>query len=69
MTDSIMNNRISIPFLALVLIQGLHSIEINGIGHAVWAIYERAYVTGVATAPVLLILAVYLSRLVLSLRK
>ena len=35
---------------------------INGIGHPVWALYEGAYVPGVVTAPVLLILAVYLSR-------
>lgn len=40
---------------------------INGIGHSVWALYERAYVPGVATAPILLILAVYLSRLLLRL--
>ena len=33
---------------------------INGIGHPIWAIYERSYVPGVATAPILLILAVYL---------
>lgn len=35
---------------------------INGIGHPVWALYERAYVPGLATAPILLILAIYLSR-------
>ena len=33
---------------------------INSIGHSVWAIMERDYVPGVATAPVLFILAVYL---------
>lgn len=34
---------------------------INGIGHPVWALYERDYVPGVATAPILLILALYLA--------
>ena len=36
---------------------------INGVGHPLWALIERAYVPGVATAPFLLILAVYLSYL------
>ena len=36
---------------------------INGIGHPLWALIEKAYVPGVATAPFLLILAVYLSYL------
>ena len=123
-----MNNRVSITFLILVLVQGAHSIEeyfgqlwevfppakfvssllsenlekgflivnlglfifglwcwffpvrrnysfaliliwfwiviemINGVGHPLWALYNRAYVPGVATAPVLLILAIYLSQ-------
>ncbi len=35
---------------------------INGIGHSIWALYERTYVPGVFTAPFLLILAIYLSR-------
>ena len=35
---------------------------INGIGHSFWALYERAYVPGVATAPILLILSIYLLR-------
>jgi len=35
---------------------------INGIGHPILAIYERSYVPGIATAPVLFILAVYLFR-------
>ena len=35
---------------------------VNGIGHPIWAIYERAYVPGVITAPILLILAIYLSK-------
>ena len=35
---------------------------INVIGHVSWAISERAYVPGVATAPVLLVVAVYLLR-------
>jgi hypothetical protein len=33
---------------------------INGIGHPVWAIYEMSYVPGLVTAPILLILAIYL---------
>lgn len=35
---------------------------INGIGHPIWAIYERSYVPGVATAPLLLVLSIYLFR-------
>ena len=35
---------------------------INVIGHVSWALSERAYAPGVATTPVLLILAVYLAR-------
>jgi hypothetical protein len=35
---------------------------INGIGHMIWAIIERAYVPGLATAPILLVLALYLAR-------
>ena len=35
---------------------------INGIGHPVWAIYEMSYVPGLVTAPILLILAIYLFR-------
>ena len=35
---------------------------INGLGHSFWALYEREYIPGVATAPVLLIISVYLSR-------
>jgi hypothetical protein len=38
---------------------------INGIGHPIWALYERAYVPGVGTAPILLILAIYLSKQIL----
>jgi len=38
---------------------------INGIGHPALALYEGSYVPGVATAPVLLVLAVYLSYLLL----
>ena len=33
---------------------------INGIGHSFWALYERAYVPGVVTALILLILSIYL---------
>ena len=35
---------------------------INGIGHPVWAIYEMSYVPGLVTAPILLVLAIYLFR-------
>jgi len=35
---------------------------INGIGHPIWALLEKSYVLGVATAPILLVLAVYLFR-------
>jgi hypothetical protein len=35
---------------------------INGIGHPLWALYERGYVPGLLTAPILLILVIYLSR-------
>jgi hypothetical protein len=42
---------------------------INGIGHPAWSLYEGTYTPGVATAPALLILAVYLSRLLLSRRR
>ena len=34
---------------------------INGIGHPVWTLIERRYTPGVATAPLLLFLAVYLT--------
>ena len=34
---------------------------INGIGHPLWSIMERGYTPGLGTAPVLLILAVYLA--------
>lgn len=36
---------------------------INGAGHSVWAIMERSYVPGLATAPVLFILALIMLRL------
>ena len=36
---------------------------INGIGHPVWALYKRAYVPGLATALILLMLALYLAKL------
>ena len=39
---------------------------INGIGHPIWALYEKAYVPGVATAPILLILTIYLSKQILN---
>jgi len=34
---------------------------INGIGHPLWSLLEGSYTPGVATAPVLLILATYLA--------
>ena len=34
---------------------------VNGVGHPAWAIAARGYVPGAATAPFLLILAVYLA--------
>ncbi len=36
---------------------------INGIGHSLWTLRQGGYTPGVATAPVLLVLAVYLARL------
>ena len=39
---------------------------INGIGHPAWALYKGAYVPGLATAPLLLIFALYLARLLLT---
>ncbi len=36
---------------------------INGAGHSVWAIMERSYVPGLATAPVLFILALIMVKL------
>lgn len=35
---------------------------INGVGHAAWTLRQRGYTPGVATAPVLLVLAVDLAR-------
>ena len=35
---------------------------INSIGHSVWAVMEKDYVPGVATAPIIFILAIYLVR-------
>jgi hypothetical protein len=40
---------------------------INGIGHPALAFYKRAYVPGLITAPILFILAVYLSKQLLHL--
>ena len=36
---------------------------INGVGHSLWAIIERSYVPGLATAPILIILVLYLAGL------
>jgi hypothetical protein len=38
---------------------------INGIGHPVWALIERSYTPGVITAPILFVIAVYLTKLLL----
>jgi len=35
---------------------------INGIGHLLWTLRQGGYTPGVGTAPVLLILAIYLAR-------
>jgi Protein of unknown function with HXXEE motif len=35
---------------------------INGIGHSVWSLREGGYTPGLATAPILFVLAVYLAR-------
>ena len=35
---------------------------VNGIGHSLWSFYQRAYTPGVATAPLLLVLALLLAR-------
>ena len=35
---------------------------INGIGHPIWSLNQRGYTPGVATAPLLLFLALYLAR-------
>ena len=34
---------------------------VNGMGHPLWSLRERGYTPGLATAPVLLVLAVYLA--------
>jgi hypothetical protein len=34
---------------------------INGIGHPLWSLHEGGYTPGLATAPILLVLAVYLA--------
>jgi hypothetical protein len=35
---------------------------LNGIGHSLWTLRQGSYTPGVATAPVLLVIAVYLAR-------
>jgi hypothetical protein len=35
---------------------------VNGIGHPLWSLTQRAYTPGVATAPILLVLALILAR-------
>ena len=34
---------------------------VNGVGHPLWSLRERAYTPGVATAPILLVLALHLA--------
>ena len=48
--------------LAVPLAWAWVAIEvINGIGHPLWTLRQRGYTPGVATAPLLLILAIYLA--------
>jgi hypothetical protein len=35
---------------------------LNGLGHSLWAVRQGGYTPGVGTAPVLLVLAIYLAR-------
>lgn len=42
------------PFVVIELI--------NGVGHPLWSIRQQAYTPGVATAPILLLLALWLAR-------
>jgi hypothetical protein len=49
--------------IARALATGWAVVEtINGIGHPLWSLRQGGYTPGVATAPVLLVLAVYLMR-------
>lgn len=49
--------------LAVVPVWILTIMEIiNSVGHSIWALMEKSYVPGVATAPFLFILAIYLVR-------
>jgi hypothetical protein len=48
---------------AVPLAQFWVAIElVNGIGHPLWSVIQLGYTPGVATAPVLLVLALYLAR-------
>lgn len=47
------------PLLAWIWV-GIEMV--NGIGHPLWTLAARAYIPGVATAPVLLLLALLLAR-------
>lgn len=49
------NSSAIIPVWVLTILE-----MINSIGHSIWAVMEKNYVPGVATAPFLLILAIYL---------
>ena len=42
---------------------------INGIGHSVWAITERSYEPGLITAPILILLAISMVRLLIKFSK
>jgi hypothetical protein len=48
--------RIALPLLWFWVVVEV----INGVVHPLWSLHERAYTPGVATAPVLLLLALYL---------
>ncbi len=48
---------------AMIFIWFWIAIElVNGIGHPLWSLIRRSYTPGVATAPVLLVLALHLAR-------
>jgi xanthine/uracil permease len=56
-------NKISIPGLIWFWV-GLELI--NGVGHPFWSLTKMAYIPGLLTAPLLLILALYLSKRLIS---
>lgn len=49
--------------VATTLAWGWAAVEtINGVGHPLWALRQGGYTPGVATAPLLLVLAIHLAR-------